>query len=175
LQEKQGAAMSMVSRVVLIAALACAATGTAIAVSVEDDLAVVKRAVARQQVARQEAPAPEPPVADPPITVEKDDAWERRDNARPRTGGRDLRWFKVRITEKGAKKARVNVNVPIALVRALGDDFPIDIGRHGGWRGDWRGGREKAIRLGEVLATLEAGQSLVEIDDEDSTVRIWVE
>ncbi len=79
----------------------------------------------------------------------------------------------MRITEKGAKKARVNVNVPIALVRALGDDFPIDIGRHGRWRG--RHGYEKAIRLGEVLATLEAGQSLVEIDDDDATVRIWVE
>ena len=65
----------------------------------------------------------------------------------------------------------MNVNLPIALVRALGDDFPIDIGRHG----RWRGGHDKAIRLGEVLATLEAGQSLVEIDDDDATVRIWVE
>jgi len=105
--------------------------------------------------------------------VDEKDAWDRRSDARPRTtgAGRDLRWLKVRITEKGAKRARVNVNLPIALVRALGDDFPIDIGRHGGWRG----GREKAIRLGEVLATLEAGQSLVEIDDDNATVRIWVE
>jgi hypothetical protein len=144
-------------QVVLIAALSVAATGTAIA---EDDLAVVKRAVARKQVARQEAQATTAPatVVEEPIR---------------RTGdsGRDLRWFKVRITEKGAKKARVNVNVPIALVRALGDDFPIDIGHHAGWRG----GRDKAVRLGEVLATLEAGQSLVEIDDDEATVRIWVE
>jgi hypothetical protein len=143
-------------QVVLIAALSVAATGTAIA---EDDLAVVKRAVARKQVARQEAQA-----TTAPATVEEPIR---------RTGdsGRDLRWFKVRITEKGAKKARVNVNVPIALVRALGDDFPIDIGHHAGWRG----GRDKAVRLGEVLATLEAGQSLVEIDDDEATVRIWVE
>ena len=160
-------------RVVLGTALAVAAAGVVIAAGAEDDLAVVKRAVARQ-----EAPARTPPeaaAAEEPITRvnEKDDAWERRNDALPRTGGpgRDLRWFKVRITEKGAKKARVNVNLPIALVRALGDDFPIDIGRHGGWRG----GREKAIRLGEVLATLEAGQSLVEIDDDDATVRVWVE
>ena len=164
-------------QVVLMAALALAATETAITAGTEDDLAVVKRAVARPQVARQEAPANTPPAAttDEPITRvdEKDDAWERRNDARPRTGGpgRDLRWFKVRITEKGAKRARVSVNLPIALVRALGDDFPIDIGHHAGWRG----GREKAVRLGEVLATLEAGQSLVEIDDEDATVRIWVE
>jgi hypothetical protein len=83
----------------------------------------------------------------------------------------DLKWFKVRVTEKGAKKARVNINVPIALVRALGDDFPIDIGRHG----HWHGGHDRTIHLGEVLATLEAGQSLVEVDDDEATVRIWVE
>ena len=33
----------------------------------------------------------------------------------------------------------------------------------------------RTIRLGEVLATLEAGQSLVEVDDDEATVRIWVE
>jgi hypothetical protein len=125
----------------------------------------------KRAVARQEAPASAPPPAvEEPATrvIEKDDAWERRSDART---SRDLRWFKVRIIEKGAKKARVNINLPIALVRALGDDVPIDIGR----RGRWRGGREKAVRLGEVLATLEAGQSLVEIDDDDATVRVWVE
>jgi hypothetical protein len=150
----------MIQRIVLGAALAAAAAGAVVAASAEDDLAVVKRAVARPQVARQEAPP-----ARAPETVRTDE--------RPRTdvAGRELRWFKVRINEKGSKKARVNVNVPIALVRALGDDFPIDIGRHGGWRG----GREKMIHLGDILATLEAGHSLVEIDDEDATVRIWVE
>jgi len=144
-------------RMVLGTALAVAAAGVVIAAGAEDDLAVVKRAVAGPQVARQEAPpSTAPAAAAEPIT---------------RVNPKDLRWFKVRITEKGSKKTRVNVNVPIALVRALGDDFPIDIGRHGGWRG----GREKTIRLGEVLETLEAGHSLVEIDDEEATVRIWVE
>ena len=154
-------------RIVLGAALAVAGAGVVIAASVEDDLAVVKRAVSQKQVARQEAQAttpPEAPAAAEPVT---------RTETRRRTGApaSDLRWFKVRITEKGAKKARVNVNVPIALVRALGDDFPIDIGRHSGWHGR----RENTIRLGEVLAALEAGQSLVEIDDDDATVRVWVE
>lgn len=149
-----------------VAAVVATAMGTVIAASAEDDLAVVKRAV------RQEA-SPTPRVDD------EKDSWESRNDARPRTGGRELRWFKVRITEKGTKRARVNVNLPIALVRALGDDFPIDIGRHARrdrWRGDRRDGRsEKVIRLGEILATLEAGQPLVEIDDDDATVRVWVE
>lgn len=154
---------TMAVRVALAAALAAAAAGTVIAATAEDDLAVVKRAVSRQEA------SPTPRVD------EEKDSWDRREDTRARTSGRDLRWFKVRITEKGAKKARVSVNVPIALVRALGDDFPIDLGRHGrrdGWRGDRS---EKVIRLGEVLATLEAGQSLVEIDDDDATVRVWVE
>jgi hypothetical protein len=165
--------MSMMSRLVLGAALTVAAAGVVIAASAEDDLAVVKRAVAGQQVARQEAPATTPEAADEPVTrvQQKGDAEERGSDVRPRTSARDLRWFKVRITEKGSRKARVNVNLPIALVRALGDDFPIDIGHHAGWRG----GRERTLRLGEVLATLEAGQSLVEIDDDEATVRVWVE
>ena len=87
---------------------------------------------------------------------------------------RDLKWFKVRVVEKGSNRAKVTVNLPIALVRAL-DDFPIDIGGHGRYHnGEYRDG-ERTIKLGEVLATLEGGQSLVEIDDDDATVRVWVE
>ena len=153
-----------------VVGLAFAAMGTAMARSAEDDLAVVKRAV-------QVAPAVD--------TARDDDGVARRiEPRRASPAGRDLRWFKVRVTEKGKKNARVNINLPIALVRALGDDFPIDIGRHvrgEGWRGDdWRDGDrrrrdERVLRLGEVLATLEAGQSLVEIDDDEATVRVWVE
>ena len=151
----------------LALAAAVAASGTVVlAMGAEDDLAVVKRAV------RQEAPArvaPDTAKGDEPVTRDAEDKdWERRSETR-RTSNRDLRWFKVRVIEKGSKRARVTVNLPIALVRAL-DDFPIDIGRHGGWRDG-----QKTIRLGEVLATLEAGQSLVEIDDDEATVRVWVE
>ena len=152
-----------------VVGMAFAAMGTAMARSAEDDLAVVKRAV-------QVAPA---------VDAAGDDAVARRiEPRRSSLSARDLRWFKVRVTEKGKKNARVNINLPIALVRALGDDFPIDIGRHvrgDGWRGDdWRDGErrsrsERVLRLGEVLATLEAGQSLVEIDDDEATVRVWVE
>src|SRR5688500_1777681 len=166
---------TMGRRVVLGAALmmAAGAAGVVIAASAEDDLAVVKKAVARQ-----EAPPRTPPdavAAEEPIARDAEkDSWERRSEARARTGARDLRWFKVRITEKGSKKARVNVNVPIALVRALGDDFPIDVGRHGRW-GRSRGDEVRTLRLGEILSAREAGQSLGEIDEEDATVRIWVE
>ena len=133
----------------MAAALAVAAAGMAWAA--EDDLAVVKRAVARQEVK----------AADP---VPRD---ERPAAARKAS---ELKWLKVRVTEKGTKRAKVTINLPIALVRALGDDYPIDFGRR-----HWHEAGEKRVRLAEVLAALEAGSPLVEIDDDDAFVRVWVE
>lgn len=155
-------------RMALAGAVAAAAMGTVIAATVEDDLAVVRRAVQTRTA----------PASSPKATLEVT-GDETRLETRRALSSRDLRWFKVRITEKGEKKARVNINLPIALVRALGDDFPINISDHargGRWRdGDRRDRGEHVIRLGDVLGALEAGQSLVEIDDDDATVRVWVE
>jgi len=138
----------------LAVAVAAAAGGTvmASATALEDDLAVVKRAVARQE-ARTQAPESSVHVEPPP----------------PRTAT-ELKWLKVRVTEKGAKKAKVTINLPLNLVRALGDDFPLEIGSR-----RWHRDHERTIRLGEVLAALEAGSPLVEIDDDDAFVKVWVE
>ncbi len=131
----------------------------------EDDLAVVKKAMAR---APQETGPPEPEArakASPP----KAEASPARKGA--------PQWLKVRVVEKGSKKGKVSINVPLSLARALGDDFPIDWRchrRHAEDREDRK--RERCeIRLSEVLAALEAGQDLVEVDDDDTTVRVWVE
>lgn len=137
-----------------VALAAAAGTGTAVAAAFEDDLAVVKRAVARQD-ARTVAPESSVRV-EPPAT---------------RTAA-ELKWLKVRVTEKGAKKAKVTINLPLNLVRALGDDFPLDFGHD---RGRHDRDRERTLRLGEVLAALEAGSPLVEIDDENAFVKVWVE
>ena len=139
-------------RIVLGAALTVAAAGVVIAASAEDDLAVVKRAVARQEV---KAAEPSSVRAEPPAARKAS----------------DLKWLKVRVTEKGTRRAKVTINLPIALVRALGDDYPIDFGRRGRWHEDG----EQRVRLGEVLAALEAGSPLVEIEDDDAFVRVWVE
>jgi hypothetical protein len=69
--------------------------------------------------------------------------------------------------EKGEKGARVKVNLPLTLVRALGDDLPLPACAG---RGDGR-----PLTLGDVLRALDAGESLVEIDDEEARLRIWVE
>ncbi len=117
------------------------------------DLAAVRRAVAAQTAqtapeATAKAAAPTAPKAD-----------------------KAPRWLKVRIVEKASKRAKVSVNLPLALVRALGDDCPID----------WCHGRSakngecRPLRLSEVLEALESGQDIVEIDDDNATVRVWVE
>jgi len=131
-----------------IAATALALGGMARAASQDtpDDLTVVKRAVAQ-------APAPAAPAKAAPA---------------PRSG--KPQWLKVRVLDKGSKKGRVTVNLPLALVRAFGD-APLD------WRcgGDDNPSRRCSIKVSEVLEALEAGQELVEVDDEDHIVKIWVE
>jgi hypothetical protein len=132
----------------------------------EDDLAVVKRAVAQREVApravaqNQAVSAPARPQA------------EVKPMPRAAVRDRDPQWFKIRVVEKATGKRKVTVNLPLAVVRALGDDMPID----------WPCGdrdRETRIRstikLSEVLSALEAGQDLVQVDDDESEVRIWVE
>ena len=122
------------------------AGGTASAGSVEDDLRVVKKAVA------QRSQAPES---------------QEKDATRPRAGkGKEPQWLRVRVLEKAGKK--VSINLPLALVRAMGDDMTI--GPHCG-----REGKGVTLTIGEVLRALDSGQDLVQVDDEDAKVRVWVE
>ena len=73
----------------------------------------------------------------------------------------------MRVVEKGQKHGRVSINLPLGLVRAFGEDWPVQ-GCHS--CGDGHG-----PTLGEILKALDSGQSLVEIEDEDATVRVWVD
>ena len=123
--------------VFLVLAPAVSFGGTA-----DDDLAVVKRAVAQSSPA---APDPGGPQADRPPSDK-------------------LRWLKVRVTEKTGKK--VTINLPLAFVRALGEDWPVDIGCRKG---------QSRLTLGDILRSLEAGQDIVEVDSDDARVRVWVE
>ena len=115
---------------------------------------LVKRAVASNQAVS--------PAARPQAEVRPAPKAALRDH--------DPQWFKVRVVDKATGKRKVTVNLPLAVVKALGDDMPID----------WPcGGRESRVRstikLSEVLSALEAGQDLVQVDDDDSEVRVWVE
>lgn len=132
---------------ILVAALAAPAAAD----RAEDDLQVVRKAVATSsRVAQARPPAEEPPA-----------------EAKPAPSKGEPRWFRVRIVEKAGKHARVSINLPLGLARALGDDWPMS--PHGQCH------REHCPTLGEVLRALDSGQSLVEIEDDETTVRVWVD
>jgi hypothetical protein len=140
----------MAGGLVLWAGLLVGDPATSRAQDLQDDLSVVKRAVAQAAA----TPAPTPPAL-------------QEDRPAPRTSGSKPQWLRVRVTERGGK--RVRINLPLTLVRAVGD-WPIDFGC-----GSWERRRCK-LRVSEVLDALDAGQSLVEVDDDDgTTVRVWIE
>ena len=71
-------------------------------------------------------------------------------------------------SRKARSTGEVSINLPLGLVRAFGEDWPI-----AGLPG--RGEGHDGPTLGEVLRTLDSGQSLVEIEDDEATVRVWVD
>jgi hypothetical protein len=133
---------------VLLLALGALAFGH-VARAADDDLSVVRRAVAEARPAEET----------PPARV-----------ATPARKGGEPQWLKVRIQEKREKKARVSVNLPLWLVRAIGSDWPLDGRCHPRKSED-----HHCLAFGDALRSLESGQEIVQVDDEDSTVRIWVE
>jgi hypothetical protein len=137
----------MKTKVLMLAiGLAALLAAPAVADSAEDDLAVVKQATGSSESVPRTTP-----------------------EAPPRSRTDEPQWLRVRVVEKGRKKATVKVNLPLGLVRALADDVPVP-GCYG------REGEDgKGLTIGEVLRALDTGESLVEIDDDDETVRIWVE
>jgi hypothetical protein len=133
--------------VILAAALAVPAAAD----RAEDDLQVVKKAVgSSSQVAQARPPAEEPPA-----------------EAKPAPRKAEPRWLHVRITGKAGKHGHLSINLPIGIARALGEDWPVS--PHGECH------RDHCPTLGEILRALDSGQSLVEIDDDEASVRVWVE
>lgn len=136
--------------------LAGAPAQPALASAPEDDLQVVKRAV-------QDRPAPNPARDATPVLA-------GNEKPAPRAPGGASQWLRIRVDKRDGK--RVRIRLPLGLVRAL-DDWPIEIGCHR--RGDRDERRCSKLRLGEVLAALDKGESLVEIDDDGTSVRVWIE
>lgn len=133
--------------VIVVAALAVPAAAD----RAEEDLQVVKKAVgSSSQVAQARPPAEEPPA-----------------QAKPAPKGSEPRWFRVRITGKGGKHGHVSINLPIGIARSLGEDWPV--APHGECH------RDRCPTLGEILRALDSGQSLFEIEDEEASVRVWVD
>ena len=126
----------------------------------DDDLQVVRKAVASSSVPAAAQEKPRPPAEEEPMPPQ----------ARRPLKSSDLKWLHVRVAPKaGGKSGRVSVNVPLGLVRMFGDDWPIPTGP-GCRRHD-----RCHLTLGEILRALDSGQTLVDIEDDEATVKVWVE
>ena len=148
-------------RMLAFSILAAAIAVPAAADRAEDDLQAVRKAV---QVSAQ---------TPPPAAVEKTRPTAEEEppppQARRPLKTSDLKWLHVRVAPKaGSKSGKVSVNVPLGLVRLFGDDWPIPTGSacH----------RDRChLTLGEILRALDSGQTLVDIEDDEATVKVWVE
>jgi hypothetical protein len=126
----------------------------------EDDLQVVRKAVASSSIPASAQEKSRPPAEEEPMPPQ----------ARRPLKSSDLKWLHVRVAPKtGSKSGRVSVNVPLGLVRMFGDDWPIPTGP-GCRRHD-----RCHLTLGEILRALDSGQTLVDIEDDEATVKVWVE
>jgi hypothetical protein len=143
--------------------VAGAALAGAVFAQADDDLAVVKKAVSTAQAQPSPLPAEAPAQAAPPAR---------------RAGKAEPQWLRVRVLERDAQgetRKRVSVNLPLSLVRAM-DDLPIDLCHRSHWKDEAKGDERRCeVKVGDVLAALEAGQELVEVEGEDATVKVWVE
>jgi hypothetical protein len=86
-------------------------------------------------------------------------------NAVKASGG-EVSWFKITVFDKKANKEKVNIKVPFSLVEMfIGDKKDIP-------------GKEKCdVDFKKVIEILKKNgpTTLVEIDEEDETVKIWLE
>jgi hypothetical protein len=132
---------------ILVAALAVPAAAD----RADDDLQVVRKAVASAQASPARPPAEGPPSAEPAPA--------------PRKG--EPQWLRVRVVGKAGRHTRVSIDIPLGLARSLGEEWPLAAPR--------RCRRDRCPTLGEVLRSLDSGQSLVEIESDEATARVWVE
>ena len=147
--------MKTLLSVALLAAAAAVPASAAVDRS-DEDLAAVKKAVAS-------APA----QAAAPAATARPKAEEEPARVAPRSHGAEAKWFRVRIVEKAGKRGRVSINLPLVFVRAFADDWPV--------QGCRRCANGRGPTIGEVLRALDSGQSLFEVDDDEASVRVWID
>lgn len=126
----------------------------------DDDLAVVRRAVSQEArtvpatAARREVAKPSTAASPAP--------------ARNEGIGRTPRWLKIRVVEQGQKRGQVSVTLPFDLAQALAEEASDS-------RCDKHDGSLCLRDVARALAQLNSDNSILELDDGDSKVRIWVE
>jgi len=83
--------------------------------------------------------------------------------------GKDVKWFKVLVTDAKTNKDKVRITLPIAIVEAFlrcADNKHIRMNR-----------KDCDIDIGALFAELKkvGPMSLIEVMDEDEIVKVWLE
>ena len=88
--------------------------------------------------------------------------------ANKNTGG-DVSWFRLEVTDKTANKTKVKIKIPISLVEMVADctDEGIDIHTK----------TKNKINLKKILheLTKNGPMTLIEVDEDNELVKIWLE
>jgi len=101
-------------------------------------------------------------------------AFDRKDltairNAVDNEAAKDVKWFKVLVTDARTKKETVKITLPVGLVEIFlrcSDDTKINLRRHG-----------CRIDLRSIWNQLKdaAPLAIIEVEDEGQIVKVWLE
>lgn len=85
-----------------------------------------------------------------------------------RTSG-EASFIRIEVTDKKTKKAKVKIKVPLSLVELVSDCVPDNI--------DIKGKGKCNIDMKKILKELKkhGPMTLIEVDEEDAMVKIWIE
>ena len=80
----------------------------------------------------------------------------------------DCQWFKIEITNNKTGKTSVKVKLPLNLLESLSEHVSDNINL---------GKKASGLKFKEIIEILKTykGESIIEVEDEDETVKIWIE
>lgn len=86
--------------------------------------------------------------------------------------GREVRWFKVLITDSKSSEAKLKLTLPVALIELI---LSCDETRHVRINDDKHGRCEVDLKALWMELKKAGPMSIVEIEDEGAVVKVWLE
>jgi len=86
--------------------------------------------------------------------------------------GREVRWFKVLITDSQSSQAKVKLTLPVALIELI---LSCDDTRHVKFSDDKHGRCEVDLRALWLELKKAGPMALIEIEDDGAVVKVWLE
>ena len=86
--------------------------------------------------------------------------------------GREVRWFKVLITDSKSSEAKVKLTLPVALIELI---LSCDDTRHVKIHDDKHGRCEVDLKALWTELKKAGPMSIIEIEDDGAVVKVWLE